>query len=178
MAAVPGCSATLGKTFPATVPYSIPISAPSIREAKNRPPRKPDPSETDDASALRRMVVVSRSQVGWAISSSCIAPWPAPSTVGVRSAMPPSSAPPTTGRNAPRNQRSGWNARSNVAIINISVMLARAQITPISTVWPIISAETGVGYPAICRNACWFRWRATSHAATALPTTGTRLAAV
>ena len=42
-------------------------------------------------------------------------------------------------------------------------MLANAQMMPIRTVWPIISTETGEGNPGTIRNACWVRWRATSH---------------
>ena len=53
-----------------------------------------------------------------------------------------------------------------------------AQITPINAACPMSSIETGVACPAICRNEGWLSERATSSAATALATTGMRLAAV
>ena len=87
-------------------------------------------------------------------------------------------APPSTDGRKPLKIDSRGKHRWEKATASVTIMLANAQMMPIRTVWPIISAETGEGNPSTIRKACWVRWRATSHDATALAMTGTSPAEV
>ncbi|KAG1530142.1 hypothetical protein G6F50_017516 [Rhizopus delemar] len=106
-----------------------PPRVPMNREAKNRPPRKPNPSEMPEARHFR----VSRPPIQISgrcvVRSRCSAPCPDDSTCGLASASGISSRPPTTGR--PHN---GNGLRLTVpsieAISRITAMPTIAQQQP------------------------------------------------
>ncbi len=110
-------------------PKARPVRAPSKREAKNRPPRKPDPSDTAEASIFRASTARTKLR-SWAVEMSyCRAPWPADSTWGVNSARPPRSSPPRAGRRGVGTKRF-LNSRSSSETPRISTTARAAQITP------------------------------------------------
>ena len=107
---------------------AMPVSAPASSEAKNSPPRKPDPSETAEASIL---MASSRTTVCTActdVRSNCSAPCPADSACGESSARRPTIRPPSIGRATPGMNR--LNSRSKVETARIQRMARPAQIIP------------------------------------------------
>src|SRR6266852_2165449 len=74
--------------------------APSSSEAKNRPPRKPLPSETMDATALSSSTIASSPSGRSMMPARCSAPCPDDITCGVMHAHRPTTRPPSAGRNA------------------------------------------------------------------------------
>ena len=67
-------------------------------EAKNKPPRKPLPSDTIEASAFRTKTPAIMASDSDTIEVKCSAPWPDAITCGVTSAISPTARPPSAGR--------------------------------------------------------------------------------
>ena len=77
---------------------SAPTRVPMNSEAKNRPPRKPKPSEMPEARHFRASSPPIQISGSCVVRSRCSAPWPDDSTCGLARASGISSRPPTTGR--------------------------------------------------------------------------------
>ncbi len=106
-----------------------PARAPSSREAKKRPPRKPEPSEIAEAAILSSSRPRMTATPWVAIRSYCRAPCPAERTCGLANASTPTVRPPRAGLSI--GGRNGWrNRRSIVETARMSRMARNEQITP------------------------------------------------
>ncbi len=66
--------------------------------AKNNPPRKPEPSETIEATALSANTPAMKASGIATMPAKRSAPWPDDITCGVSSAIAPTASPPSAGR--------------------------------------------------------------------------------
>ncbi len=106
-----------------------PARAPSSSEAKNRPPRNPDPSEIAEAAILMSSSPSTTATPCVAARSYCNAPCPADRACGVASASTPTVNPPNAGLSG--GGMKGWrNRRSMVETARISRIASSEQITP------------------------------------------------
>ena len=71
-----------GHTAASPTANNWPPSAPSRSEAKNRPPRKPEPSETIEASVFSTKIIAIICNGNLKMPVRCSAPWPDDMTCG------------------------------------------------------------------------------------------------
>ena len=88
-------------TRSSAVPRNLPIRVPRNREAKNRPPRKPEAIEVAVAQAFISTSSPSHHTGNGVSITIPIAPWPDDRTIGVESASTPMAVPPMAGRSQP-----------------------------------------------------------------------------
>ena len=108
-----------------------PSMAPRNSDAKNSPPRNPEPSDMAEATALLPSSSSSVPNGSAAARPARNAPWPAPSTAGVVSAIPPTSNPPIAGRSQTGTKLRA-NTRSVMVTLYMIAMPHRAHSTPSS----------------------------------------------
>ena len=89
------CTTVTSANAPAN---SLPSSAPRNSEAKNSPPRKPEPMDTAEATAFSMISSAMCSMLYGASSEIRSAAWPDDMTAGVASARQPTTNPPSAGR--------------------------------------------------------------------------------
>ena len=119
----------LGMTVAIATANSLPIRAPKKREAKNRPPRKPEPREMVEARTFSPISRASAPIPSLAGRSILRAPWPAANTCGLIRASPATKRPPTAGRNA-RGRRVSSNPFSTHDTMRMISTPRAAQSTP------------------------------------------------
>ena len=106
----------------------MPTRLPTNREAKNRPPRKPEPIEIAEASALSASRNAARRSPYSPFSPSRSAAWPDDITAGVISARPPTISPPIAGRHQP-----GTRERRNADSVRVTMCMMAMPTSALTT---------------------------------------------